>query len=630
MVQRDGPQNATLTTETASQTSKRPETLESEAESPPNTTACALCQVSFPNVQDQRAHVRSDFHRYNLKARLRGTAPVDEATFSKLIGDLDESISGSESSSTSDSDDNATKSGDTTLTALLKKQAKLSQTANDGDFVTSKRKSGSGKQPIYWFASSSLPNNTSLGIYRALFQNTEQEEEHHLIGTLRSKQLKSIPAVRRSDGANGNSNAFASSPHVFLCMIGGGHFAAMIVALAPELVKKQGGIEERQARVLAHKTFHRYTTRRKQGGSQSANDAAKGAAHSVGSSLRRANEVALENDIRNLLREWKSMIDTSQLLFVRASGSTNRRTLFGPYEGQILRQNDNRLRSFPFSTRRATQSELMRSFAELTRIKISQVDEAALLAAAEITVSKESSKPSKGITSSAQPTTPKLSPEDATATLHTTQVQALIRRSKAPAMLSYLTNNSLPPSFLFFPPQQNHHAPTPLHLSASSNSPALVLALLLKAGADPSPLNGDSKPAFDLAGDRPTRDSFRIARHELGEEKWEWDAAHIPPPLSKEDAEKRGEREQRDADNAEAERRKAETERLEREEAERMVKGMTRKAGSGRSLGAVEKTGAEKREEESRGLTPEMRMKLERERRARAAEERMRKVQGSR
>ncbi|OAX83619.1 hypothetical protein ACJ72_02019 [Emergomyces africanus] len=41
----------------------------------------------------------------------------------------------------------------------------------------------------------------------------------------------------------------------------------------------------------------------------------------------------------------------------------------------------------------------------------------------------------------------------------------------------------------------------------------------------------------------------------------------------------------------------------------------------------VEKTGAEKREEEMRGMTPELRARLERERRARAAEERIRRMQ---
>ena len=62
-------------------------------------------------------------------------------------------------------------------------------------------------------------------------------------------------------------------------------------------------------------------------------------------------------------------------------------------------------------------------------------------------------------------------------------------------------------------------------------------------------------------------------------------------------------------------------ERLKGEEAQR-DKGRERKIGPGRTL---EVTGAEKREQEARGLTPEMRMRLERERRARAAEERMKR-----
>ncbi|KAL8741257.1 MAG: hypothetical protein Q9190_006113, partial [Brigantiaea leucoxantha] len=140
----------------------------------------------------------------------------------------------------------------------------------------------------------------------------------------------------------------------------------MIVSLAPKLVKRPTGVEERQAIVLAHKTFHRYTTRRKQGGAQSSNDSAKGAAHSAGASIRRYNEAALETDIRSLLSEWKDLINTSQLIFVRATGSANRRILFGPYEGQVLRHSDARNRGFPFSTRRATQAELMRAFVELT------------------------------------------------------------------------------------------------------------------------------------------------------------------------------------------------------------------------------------------------------------------------
>ena len=49
--------------------------------------------------------MRSDLHGYNLKQKIKGAKPVGEADFEKLIGDLDESISGSESSE-SDEEEN--------------------------------------------------------------------------------------------------------------------------------------------------------------------------------------------------------------------------------------------------------------------------------------------------------------------------------------------------------------------------------------------------------------------------------------------------------------------------------------------------------------------------------------------
>lgn len=585
-------------------------------------SSCALCKVVLLNVQEQRDHTRSDHHRYNLKAQLRGNETLDEIQFTKAVGELDESISGSESSEDEDVEGDASQP---TLTALLKKQAKISQANEDEE--TSPKKRNTGKQPLLWFSSSIFPSNTSLGIYRTLFSDAEQNEPRYLVDSLRKKQL--LPTnPQRNNGPTPQNPAPQSkpSPYVFMCMIGGGHFAAMLVSLAPEIHRRQGGIEDRQARVIAHKTFHRYTTRRKQGGSQSASDASRGAANSAGSSLRRYNEAALEKEIRELMMEWKQMIDDAQFLFVRATGSTNRRILFGQYEGQFLKQNDPRLRGFPFSTRRPTQSELMRCFKELTRVKVSQVDEAALAAAEakqrqEDTAKAPTPQPQK-------PQKPKISKEEEATLLHTTQIQAFIRRSKIPALLSYISNNHIPPSFTFLPSdsQQIFRCPTPLHLAANSDSPSVVLALLTKADADPTAVNGEGKTPFELSGDRATRDAFRIARHELGETKWNWDTAKVPTGISKADADSRAERERKSAEEEEANRRKADLDRLKQEEAERKAKAQPKRQG--RSLGgALEKTPAEKREEETRGMTPEMRMRLERERRARAAEERMQRMQ---
>ena len=65
-----------------------------------------------------------------------------------------------------------------------------------------------------------------------------------------------------------------------ILMVSSGHFA--------------GGVFEKNGKIKASKTFHRYTTRRKQGGAQSAQDASGKMAKSAGSTLRRYNEIALK------------------------------------------------------------------------------------------------------------------------------------------------------------------------------------------------------------------------------------------------------------------------------------------------------------------------------------------------
>lgn len=588
------------------------------------STACALCKATFRDVNDQRQHVRSDFHRYNLKLQLKQLPPIDEATFIQKVGELDESISGSDSSESDSEGDNA-QSGNTTLSALLKRQAQISNGHGDAE-EQSVQKKGPGNAPIYWLTSPKLPDGVGLGIYRAILSNGEQAiAQKDLVDILRKKQVE--PVRGKHSGTTQAQQTNQNDRHFFLCMIGGGHFAAAIISLTPEVRKGHGGVEERHAIVKAHKTFHRYTTRRKQGGSQSANDNAKGNAHSVGSSIRRANEAALVADIRNLLAEWKEMIDSAELIFVRAAGRQNRHTLFGPYDGQVLTSRDERIRGFPFSTRRATQNELIRAFQELTRAKIEKLIEPETEKPTGQTTPKPQQKPKQ------TPATP--TPEQEEALLHTSQLQNLIRRSKAPGVLLYLKKNNLSANYPFYPPDQgtNHHAPTPLHLAASQNAAAVVTTLLTKTDADPTVANADGKVPYDIAGDSKTHDAFRVARHSLGEDKFDWEAAHVPVALSPDEVEARSRRDRQEADAAESERRRNELEKIRQDEEDRKAGRMEKKAGVGKSMGTVslpEKSWTEKREEEMRGLTPEMRQRIERERRARAAEARMKALGGNR
>ena len=53
-------------------------------EQPPLFT-CLSCSIAFLNPEDQRAHYRSDLHRYNMKRRVANLPPVKAEAFNRKI-----------------------------------------------------------------------------------------------------------------------------------------------------------------------------------------------------------------------------------------------------------------------------------------------------------------------------------------------------------------------------------------------------------------------------------------------------------------------------------------------------------------------------------------------------------------
>lgn len=129
-------------------------------------------------------------------------------------------------------------------------------------------------------------------------------------------------------------------------MLGGGHFAGAVF----------DGND-----VIVHKTFHCYTVRAGQGGSQSSRDNKSGGSHpkSAGASLRRYNEQALVQHVQDIVTQWDAELKRCCRIFYRASGPYNRSVLFGG-GSPPLRREDERLRTIPFSTRRGTFAEVKR------------------------------------------------------------------------------------------------------------------------------------------------------------------------------------------------------------------------------------------------------------------------------
>ncbi|THH01046.1 hypothetical protein EW026_g1577 [Hermanssonia centrifuga] len=628
-------------------TLSQPEPPSTPPSPPPAATnsarACNICLAAvFADVNEQRTHYRSDWHRYNVKIRLNGGSPVGEAQFAQLVDGLEDSISGSESSSDSDVD------SDDAVSALVHKTKRLHCPTKSDDESPS---STGPNTPLIWFHS---PPSTQLGIYKVLYPT------HVLSQHSPQEYLEALKAMQSRIEGEGRTWA--------LFMVAGGHFAGAVVRVQrPEddeenedgKASKKGKQKKPKpdTEVLKHKTFHRYTTRRKQGGSQGANDNAKTKAVSAGAMLRRYGEQALRDDIRNLIADWADEIDGCE--------------------------RDDRLRTFPFPTRRPTQSELNRCLLELTRVKTSYLTEDALRAQDEAylaSLPKPKPIPVQSSPSPALPQALKLSPEE----LARKEVERVVRE-KWTRVLEMVGKGRLDTIKTFWARESESlggvdvripegvddaDGKTILMVSVRMGQEDIVRWLLEEAHADPTVdvlqrdstdldpliidgvqddededdlakpvLSGTRRTAYDLARSREVRNVFRrcAADHP---DWWDWlgvenGGARVPSILSKEMEEGREEKKKvrrkglkdRVKEREAKEKERAPSPSFVVEEPSKMEKKVRIKetVEGPRKLG-----GSAGASEGVAGLTPEMRAKVERERRARAAEARMKALGGTR
>ncbi|XP_021933407.1 ankyrin repeat and zinc finger domain-containing protein 1-like isoform X2 [Zootermopsis nevadensis] len=312
------------------------------------TLFCSFCNEKFEDRAQQRLHYKLDRHRYNLKQKLSGLKSVTEEKFAQLADDLS-SISGSESDSEEEGDSSdfvpssAAKLGSYKSNELM--QVRGCEDDATGSLPGNKQDdSGAEKRHEHLrlmaarHAKIFFENEDGkiLSMYRCLLhgKKDELEKDEQLIALA----LKAV-----------------ANPLWAVIMLGGGHFAASIFE----------GQE-----VLVHKTFHCYTVRSSQGGTQSSRDGRSGGSHpkSAGASLRRYNEAALIQHVQDIMQSWSSYLGACGLILYHAVGH-NRNVLFGG-KNPPLNKSDCRLRTIPFATRRATFSEVKRVHTILTSVEM--------------------------------------------------------------------------------------------------------------------------------------------------------------------------------------------------------------------------------------------------------------------
>jgi len=367
---------------------------------------------------------------------------------------------------------------------------------------------------------------------------------------------------------------------------------------------------EQSVDIVAHKSFHRYTTRRKQGGAQSASDNSRGKANSAGSSLRRYNEIALQNEVRELLQSWKKELDQCESIFIRANGSSNRNIIVG-YENAVLQNNDERIRSFPFTTKRATTSELKRAWIGLTYLNITNKP--------EIDEKKFKQKQQQEQIQQSRIQKEKEAKEITSEEKHTNELVANLKKSRGPVLISYLRKHKLSPNFKLEPESEYYTTPTLLHFAAAHGIKNLIPILIKTAKCDPTSMNSNGKTPFDLSANKQTRQAFQIARFEIGEEgSIDWGKAHVGKPISREEIEKQ--------ENEERLKQEEDKKKLIQEELAKKEEIMTQNSNASKTLGGISIGMAQAN---LSSLSDEQRMRLMREQRARAAEARMKQQQSN-
>lgn len=327
--------------------------------------------------------------------------------------------------------------------------------------------------------------------------------------------------------------------------------------------------------------------------------------------------------------DWEEDIALSERVFVRAS--THGKKSFWGYEGAILDKADSRIRVFPFPTRRPvscltargdmslyqTLQECLRCWHELVRTKISHLSSDALQALDEAYIASLQPKKQviKPVPSPAPVTTP---------VVHAKSPEELAREDRQRRLGEMIRKGRLEALRPFWEKWHDEFDASVLGIAASSGQEEVLRYLLEEVRLDPTtPLDG--KRAYDLCSTRGARNVFRRIRHDHPD-WYDWTAAHVPVGLSEEMEEKqdtkkaerrKGLREKlKEREKARSEVEEKESPRVEEVDRQRMVPvggGANQKLG-GREAGGLS------------GMSEEMRLKVERERRARAAEERFKKL----
>ncbi|KAH9124292.1 hypothetical protein AeMF1_004917 [Aphanomyces euteiches] len=436
---------------------------------------CGTCHLEFGDVDSQKVHFKTDFHVYNIKRKTKGLDCVSESEYNTFIATA--------SKVTEEKDEDE-----------APHPLDLS-TSSDEDEDSDEDDKLSPKEPLQAYTD----DKKVFKVYNAVFADW-------------------------SDKVRGSWNA---STEMVETLVQSSSFQWAVLLFR---AGRFAGAVFRKDKVLVHKTFQRYTTRRKQGGSQSAHDNASGKARSAGAQLRRYNEMALQQDIVDVLQTWASELRDCERIFIGCA-KTSRGIFFEKSTG--LASNDPRVRHVPFGTLRPTYDEVCRVRGVLGSVHYSPYRAADFAKPQPLP-----SPPSKKVAVPA-PAVPEASPTVVEGTIEAPVVEELKPALPPPpviqaveeqdvAALEALLSESLDVNTI----HTDGSLRTALHVASQLNFAAGV-QWLLDHGADPCVVDDRGRVPYLLATVKEVRNVYRRFRGGAPD-KWDYIAAKIPEALTDE------------------------------------------------------------------------------------------------
>ena len=214
-------------------------------------------------------------------------------------------------------------------------------------------------------------------------------------------------------------------------------------------------------------------------------------------------------DIQELLAAWKPYFDASSCIFIYAP-SDNRQLLFNGVNPYFSHQHCV-VRNVPLTVRRPTFKEAKRIYNQLIQVAYELVEKEPSM--------KEDSRSSMSLINNGNPSSIK---ED--------MGKNLGSRDNADVCSSYKKPDE--PSISSESEIELLSRSTPLHEAAQSGNAHNVLELL-EQGLDPCCKDERGRTPYMLASEKEVRNTFRrFMASNL--DKWDWDAAKVPSPLTKE------------------------------------------------------------------------------------------------